>query len=353
MSNSSGNMLAVLRRSTFLVMMVLALSQLANAVRQEDDLHQELRVLAAADQEDRKQDWGRLSKVQMATFAERDAARLSRVRVLLREGKITSVEDFDNASLIFQHGTTANDYLTAHELSLIRLLKSPRIADNLVVLSEDRFLQKIGRRQRFGTQGTLVGNSTRRMLPQPVLENSPFAVTDGLRADLFLPTLALYKQNGPRLPTNAFESVTRRLRQRYDPKWIAEASSKLESKELARIAARKNVGVSEREQVLKWYRADLLRTPADYKNAAAILLMATQSDESNSEQEADAYLLAHELAMVSALREKSDEATALAATAMDRFLVCVGLEARYTTSADRASAIEPASASVRREFGIR
>jgi uncharacterized protein (DUF885 family) len=106
----------------------------------------ELKAIVDADQADRKdwREWSKLSAAESQAIAKRDAERLARVRELLQQGKVKSAEDFDHASLIFQHGVTADDYLTAHELALIRLLKSPRTLDNTFCLSEDRYLIRSG-----------------------------------------------------------------------------------------------------------------------------------------------------------------------------------------------------------------
>ena len=52
-----------------------------------------------------------------------DRERRERAATLLRDDKLKTGEDFDNAALVFQHGETPDDFITAHELSVIAVLE--------------------------------------------------------------------------------------------------------------------------------------------------------------------------------------------------------------------------------------
>ena len=86
--------------------------------------------------------------------------------------------------MVLQHGDSPEDYLLAHEFCVVALGKGEREARWLTAATEDRFLMKIGRPQRFGTQYRSSGPD------DPVrLYEVGAGVTDGLRRELGVPTL--------------------------------------------------------------------------------------------------------------------------------------------------------------------
>lgn len=101
-------------------------------------------------------------------FDERGAARRSSVRGMLARAEITSGNDFYEAAFLFQHGKTAQDYLSAHVLALEALAKGFDRAKWISVATLDRYLQLIGQPQVFGTQ-------------YPFDQKSPHSVTNGGR----------------------------------------------------------------------------------------------------------------------------------------------------------------------------
>lgn len=293
----------------------------------------ELRQIIKADQDDRK-NWAAHTPSEREAVATRDAARFARVQMLLRENKLVTGEDYDNAALVFQHGQTADDALVAHELSLIAAMKGA--FSNLPALAEDRFLLRVGRKQRFGAQGTADGKSI-----QPTDEDGPTAVTDALRADMFVPPLAASKKNGPAALSTSIKALMARQKERRDPKWLAEAAKRPESAELKRLALVKGQpGASER--ALEIYRADGLAAPDDFYHAA--LLIAEQRSP------LAALLLAHELVVVASMRGHT-AAPRLAAQTLDRFLVSIKQPPRYGFEG-RAELLAPsATKAVRAELG--
>jgi len=90
---------------------------------------------------------------------------------------------------LFQlHGSEADDYLLAHEMSVAAVAQGYKEARWLVAASEDRFLMKIGRKQRFGTQYE-PGDEPGRFRLAPTEPH----VTDALREVLGIESLAVAK----------------------------------------------------------------------------------------------------------------------------------------------------------------
>jgi hypothetical protein len=95
--------------------------------------------------------------------------------------------------LILQHSSEADDYLLAHEMCMAAVAKSEMDARWLAAATEDRFLMKIGRKQRFGTQYEPADEPGKfRLAP-----TDP-QVTDDLRAVLGTPSLAEAKATASR-----------------------------------------------------------------------------------------------------------------------------------------------------------
>ena len=92
-----------------------------------------------------------ISDEEMGTH---DIARRAEAATLLHDGKLETAEDFYEAALIFQHGSSADDYLLAHVLAMDAMVKddtNPRYR-NMAALTLDRYLQRAGKKQIFGTQ---------------------------------------------------------------------------------------------------------------------------------------------------------------------------------------------------------
>lgn len=289
----------------------------------------ELKTLTEADQAGRK-DWEKLTQAEKEELSKRDTARLARVKEILKEGSLSTATDFSNAGLIFQHGTTPEDYLVAHELAFCAWLLGN--ASSLTALAEDRFLVNVKRLQRFGSQFSVQRGDN--YFPSAVEEKGLAVVTDALRQDYILPSLSEAKRLGIRaaMAEATFKAAMTRWDQRVDPKWQAQQARRPEAKELEKLAARPNSAAIKR--VLALYRADNLKTPMDYRNAANVLLTA---------KDASALALAHELAIIAAVR-KDRPARRVAALAWDRFLARIGQKPRYGTlpGAPKTEAVSPA-----------
>lgn len=89
-----------------------------------------------------------------------DAVRRAQVKALLDAGALRTAADFYAAALVYQHGDTAQDYLMAHTLAVAALGEGSTESPWLAAATLDRYLQKIGQPQIYGTQ-TLVRRGER------------------------------------------------------------------------------------------------------------------------------------------------------------------------------------------------
>lgn len=147
--------------------------------------NEELSRLCQEDQADRKLD---PRQIDWPTVSARDRARLARTKELYNQNRLQTGTDFFNAALILQHGDLPEDFLLAHELCVVAIMKGESQARWLAAASEDRFLMNIGRPQRFGTQY----RSDPANAPIKLYTVDP-TVTDELRRALNVPTLAQAK----------------------------------------------------------------------------------------------------------------------------------------------------------------
>ena len=137
----------------------------------------ELKTLCDEDQADRLPEKGKAIDEDLARA--HDARHLARVKAIYLDGKINTASDYYRAALVLQHGAAPEDNLLAHELAIVAVRKGYAAqAAWLVAASEDRFLQSIGRKQRFGTQ----------LAEVPIVVDG--SVTDRLRAEFSVPSLA-------------------------------------------------------------------------------------------------------------------------------------------------------------------
>jgi hypothetical protein len=297
------------------VFCLLATSALAQAPIGETS-SKELQEIVNADQAARQASLPR-DDAAVQKFIADDRERREKVVALLNAGKVHTGVDFDNASLVFQHGETPGDFLTAHELAILAFVKGRRTS--LVATAEDRFLVNIGRVQRFGTQ--FKSGKDGKMKLSPVSEGHPTDVSDPLRRDLFLPTVTEWQQHPmAEVFDVAMPHIEARWKRGTDAKALKAAANRpmaMELRLLAKAGATKPEATLKR--VLEIYHADGLVTPEDYRNAAEIL---------GHSQNSDTLLLGHELAVVAVCRgDKS--ALPLVADTMDSYLVSLGGALRY------------------------
>ena len=152
----------------------------------------ELAKMFDEDQADRTPATG--SSIDWIKVAPRDDARLARVKQMYSSDELKTGTDYWRAALILQHGNAPEDALLAHELCVAALVLGEKQAAWLAAASEDRFLMRISRPQRFGTQFRSGGPN------QPMeLYTTDGAVTDSLRRRLGVPSLAEAKARAVRM----------------------------------------------------------------------------------------------------------------------------------------------------------
>jgi hypothetical protein len=133
------------------------------------------------DQADRS---GRLRHTDWAAVGRRDRARRERVATLVREGILTTANDYYRAAMILQHGDRPDDFILAHELAVVAAINGNANAKWLAAATEDRLLRSMGRPQRFGTQFRQDGDGPW------YLESVDPVVPDALRRAMDVPAIA-------------------------------------------------------------------------------------------------------------------------------------------------------------------
>ena len=140
----------------------------------------EMKRIFEADQAARKD----IAGIDPSKLANEDAARRERTKALLDAGELKSGDDFWHAAFVFQHGLIPQDYLLAHTLATVAIARGRADATWIAAASLDRYLQKIGQPQIYGTQFRTSGG-------QPTTQE-PYQrerVSDALRQALEVPTL--------------------------------------------------------------------------------------------------------------------------------------------------------------------
>jgi hypothetical protein len=170
----------VLDRSAKLLLMLITLALWIIALRPVPALYpvqaqapaaesvkdnEELKRLCGEDQSDRTPPAGK--PINWAVVGPRDKARLKRVKELYMQNQLQTANDYDCAAIILQHGDVPEDFLLAHELWVVAVFKGKDDPDtrSLAAAAEDRFLIKLGRPQRFGTQVQSENNGPIRLYP--------------------------------------------------------------------------------------------------------------------------------------------------------------------------------------------
>lgn len=113
--------------------------------------NEELAAMFAADQAARTD--GRTVNWTLVTM--QDAERRVRTREMLVADQVSTAQDYFHAAFIFQHGSEPDDFLLAHVLAVTAVSKGHPQASWIAAATLDRYLQRIGRPQIYGTQFVL------------------------------------------------------------------------------------------------------------------------------------------------------------------------------------------------------
>lgn len=138
----------------YLAMIALLLWGVPAAAAPAENKSAEIRSVSAemtaifdADQAARK-----ASKIDWAKLAVEDEERRRRTQSLLDAGKLSGGDDFYHAAFVFQHGDLPEDCLKAHALAVIAAARGKPEAAWIAAATLDRYLQRIGQPQIYGTQ---------------------------------------------------------------------------------------------------------------------------------------------------------------------------------------------------------
>lgn len=121
--------------------------------------------------------------IDWVKVSEADRQRRVEVMAYLENGRLATATDFLQAALIFQHGNCPDHFRLANQLAQRAIELGEENGRWLFAASLDRYYLSIGRRQKFGTQYTIVDGH---------YELRPFDpnTTDEERAEYNVPTLA-------------------------------------------------------------------------------------------------------------------------------------------------------------------
>jgi hypothetical protein len=125
------------------------------------------------------------SHINLSAIAPSDAERREQTRALVAANVLHTGEDYEEASTIFQHGSTAQDALLAHILAIAAISRGAA-ATWIAAATLDIYLQRIGQKQIFGTEYSPD--------PKTTYTQEPYdreLVSDALRQQLGVPSQAL------------------------------------------------------------------------------------------------------------------------------------------------------------------
>jgi hypothetical protein len=131
----------------------------------------------------RSADWGRKEKLN--EIRKQEAERRAATARLIAAGRLHTGKDYEEAAFVFQHGTTADDYLVAHTLALAALAKGDASAAWIAAATLDRYLQTIGKPQIYGTQYR--SENGKPATPEPFQRD---LISDALRHQIGVPAIA-------------------------------------------------------------------------------------------------------------------------------------------------------------------
>ncbi|MHB2015446.1 MAG: hypothetical protein ACYCW6_00720 [Candidatus Xenobia bacterium] len=172
--------------------LVLSLSLSPGMAWADPNLHQTVTALYEADQKDRAffehSAPGQWKLDDMIAVAKRDAGRRAQLRTLLAAGGDWDGTDYYHAAMVFQHGDDAADnLLLAHTLATLAAARGVKGALWLSAATLDRYLQKVGQSQVFGTQYRKADNTK----PQSAWTMDPYQadlLPDFVRAAFDVPS---------------------------------------------------------------------------------------------------------------------------------------------------------------------
>lgn len=143
----------------------------------------EMKAIFDADQADRAPGG---AGIDWTVVTPRDEARRARTLALVAAGTLASGDDYWHAAFVLQHGSEPNDFLLAHSFAIIAAARGRADATWIAAATLDRYLQKTGRPQIYGTQFN-TSTGTRATTQDPY---DRALISDALRQALGVPPQA-------------------------------------------------------------------------------------------------------------------------------------------------------------------
>jgi hypothetical protein len=128
-------------------------------------------------------------KVDWKAVTNTDADRREKTRKLLATGALHTGKDYEEAAFVFQHGSQPEDYLLAHTLAMVAVSKGDATAIWIAAATLDRYLEKIGQKQVFGTQYS--SNAQHVWTQEPYNRD---LISDALRLQLGVPSQTVQEE---------------------------------------------------------------------------------------------------------------------------------------------------------------
>lgn len=144
----------------------------------------EMTALYDADQADR----ANAAKIDWNVVGPRDRSRRARTAALIAAGRLKTGDDFLHAAFVYQHGDSPEDILTAHALAIAATARGRPRASWIAAASLDRYLQRIGRPQIYGTQFVKPGT---KWTQEPYHRE---LISDALREASCVPAMAAQRE---------------------------------------------------------------------------------------------------------------------------------------------------------------
>ena len=152
----------------------------AYTLTDSDTSNTEMKAIYDQDQHDRM-----TQNIDWNVVGKSDAERREQTRKLLADGALHTGKDYEEAAFIFQHGSTAQDYLLAHTLAMVAVSKGDSTAIWISAATLDRYLEIVKQQQIFGTQFS--SDPKHKWTQEPY---DRMLISDALRNQLGVPSQA-------------------------------------------------------------------------------------------------------------------------------------------------------------------
>jgi hypothetical protein len=152
----------------------------AYTLTDSDTSNAEMKAIYDRDQHDRM-----TQNIDWKVVGKADEERREQTRKLLAGGALHTGKDYEEAAFVFQHGSTAQDYLLAHTLAMVAVSKGDSTAIWISAATLDRYLEMVKQQQIFGTQ---FSSDPKQKWTQEPYDRT--LISDALRNQLGVPSQA-------------------------------------------------------------------------------------------------------------------------------------------------------------------